>query len=51
MGENIEAVTIQVINDNLPNKIVSKSDVTAIHRMPKDNTVMCAFASKPLRNE
>ena len=49
-GEDIERVTLKIINENFPNNPVSKSDFTCIHRMPKENTVICAFANKALRN-
>lgn len=50
-GENIEDIIIRVINENFPNKSVSKSDFTAIHRLPRENTAICAFVSRSLRNE
>ena len=50
-GENIEDIIIRIINENFPNKNVSKSDFTAIHRLPRENTAICAFVSRSLRNE
>ena len=50
-GEDIAAMTVKLINDSFPTRTVSKQDFTAIHRLSKDNSVICAFANKNLRNE
>lgn len=49
--ENIAAKTIKLINESFPTITVSRQDFTAIHRLPGDNSVICSFASKNLRNE
>ena len=49
--EDVEAMTIKLINESFPTKFVTKQDFAAIHRLPGDNTVICSFNSKNLRNE
>ena len=50
-GEKIEDVTIKILNENFPNNSVCKGDFAAIHRLPRENTVICTFVNKSLRNE
>ena len=50
-GEDITQKTIKLINDNFPTKSVTKADFSAVHRLSNENTVICAFVSKNLRNE
>ena len=50
-GEDIAAMTVKLINDSFPTRTVSKQDFTAIHRLSKDNSVICCFVNKNLRNE
>ena len=50
-GENITELTINVINESYPDIRVTKEDFSAIHRLAKDNTVICAFRDKDLRNK
>ena len=50
-GENIEEVTVKFINENFPTKAVTKQDFSAIHRLSNENSVICSFTNKNLRNE
>ena len=50
-GEDIQEKTINLINENFPAKSVTRRDFSAIHRLSSENTVICAFSSKNLRNE
>ena len=49
-GEDIAKITVDMINGNYPDVRVSKNDFTVIHRLGKNNTVICAFKSMELRN-
>lgn len=49
-GEDIAAMVVQTINQNFPDKQVTKSDFSAVHRLNKENTVICAFKNKNHRN-
>ena len=50
-GENITELTINAINESYPDIRVTKEDFSVIHRLAKDNTVICAFRDKDLRNK
>ena len=50
-GEDIQEKTINLINENFPAKSVTRRDFSAINRLSSENTVICAFSSKNLRNE
>ena len=49
--EDIEAMTIKLINESFPTIFVSKQDFAAIHRLSGENSVICSFTNKNLRNE
>ena len=49
-GEDISGMAVKAINDNLRDARVTKNDFSAVHRLSKENTVICAFINKNLRN-
>ena len=49
-GEDIAAITIAVINESFPDRKVGKADFSNIHRLQNENTVICVFNNKMLRN-
>ena len=49
-GEDISGMAVKVINDNVRDARVTKDDFSAVHRLSKENTVICAFINKNLRN-
>ena len=49
--EDIAELTICVINESYTDIHVTKNDFSVIHRLPKDNTVICAFKNQELRNK
>lgn len=49
-GEDIVEKTIKLINDNFSTQSVDKKDFSAVHRLSNENTVICAFVNKNLRN-
>ena len=50
-GEDIAGMTVAMINDNYPSMNVCRDDFSVIHRLARDNTVICSFKSKELRNK
>ena len=49
-GEDIEAMTIQLLNECFPKKELSKKDFAAIHRLQNENSVICVFMNKNVRD-
>lgn len=49
-GEDIVEKTIKLLNDNFSGQSVDKKDFSAVHRLSNENTVICAFVNKNLRN-
>ena len=50
-GENIAEKTVTLINECFPSRNVTDKDFSAIHRIGNENSVICAFVNKNLRNE
>ena len=50
-GEDISGMAVKAINDNVKDVRVTKDDFSAVHRLSKENTVICAFLNKNLRNK
>ena len=50
-GEDIGGMVVKAINDNVKDVRVTKDDFSAVHRLSKENTVICAFLNKNLRNK
>ena len=50
-GEDIVGMAVKAINDNYKDIRVTKDDFTVVHRLSKENTVICAFLNKGLRND
>ena len=50
-GERIDDMAVKLINESFPTKTVSKQDFSAIHRLSSQNSVICSFKNKNLRNE
>ena len=50
-GEDISGMVVKAINDNVKDVRVTKDDFSAVHRLSKENTVICAFLNKNLRNK
>ena len=50
-GEDIVGMAVKAINDNYKGIRVTKDDFTVVHRLSKENTVICAFINKGLRND
>ena len=51
-GEDIGAMAVDVINDSFQTaKGIVKCDFSAVHRLGAENTVICAFVCRNLRNE
>ena len=50
-GENITEMAVSAINDSYSDVRVTKSDFSAVHRISKENTVICASLNKNLRNK
>ena len=49
-GEDIEAMTVQLLNECFPKKELSKKDFAAIHRLQNENSVICVFMNKNVRD-
>lgn len=50
-GEDIVGMAVKVINDNYKDVQVTRHDFSVVHRLSKENTVICAFLNKGLRNQ
>ena len=44
-------MAVSATNDSYSDVRVTKSDFSAVHRISKENTVICAFLNKNLRNK
>lgn len=51
LGEDIEAKTIDILTSKLPGLRMSEHDIQAVHRLAPDNTVICKFFKRQLRDD
>ena len=49
-GEDIEAKTVSVLSSKLPGLQLSGFDIHAVHRLAPENTVICKFFKRQLRD-
>ena len=49
-GEDIEAKTVSVLSNKLPGLQLSGLDIQAVHRLATENTVICKFFKRQLRD-
>lgn len=48
--EDIRGEIVRILRSSFPDIPVSKADFSAAHRLPRDDTVICAFRDRELRN-
>ena len=51
VNEDIEGVTVSILNKKFPDMRIGRDDIQTVHRLQNENTVICNFFKTLLRDE